>query len=118
MNLKELDRLFVCGREIVFRANNDNRLTVTEITESVTSIVGYTSKDFLSGKMAFDDLLHPDDEDTFTEYINSDTSNIEKCFRIFSKCGEMLWISCICISNEKKTDFLIKLRDITEQKRS
>ena len=109
---KALESLFACAKEAVFCALNDERLTVTEVSDSV-SVYGYSPEEFISGKIGWSDVMHPDDRKSFAAHLESKT-NTEHEHRIFTKSGEMMWVACVCM--EADGAFLIKIRDVGKRK--
>ncbi len=121
--VKALNNLFAHGREVVFCAMNDERLTVTEISDSI-SAYGYLPEEFLSGKIGWRDVLHPDDHKSLTECIASEIAkgevSIEHEHRVFTKSGEVVWITCVSMPEidaaGKVKNFLVKIKDISRRK--
>ena len=129
MNINALNNLFTCGREIVLCALNDERLTVTEITDSI-SVYGYSPDEFLSGKTGWLEIVHPDDQSSFAAHIAcgmpvadhpSYLINTEGEYRIFTKSGEILWVDCICCTEIEDAGqfvcFLVKIKDVNKRRR-
>jgi len=119
---KALNRLFELGREVVFCAVNDERLTIKEISDSI-STYGYSTGEFISGYIGWKDLLHPDDLKNFMDCISAEkkgqNSLAFEC-RILTKEGDPVWISCLTIPEKNKegqiTHFLCKISDISLNK--
>ncbi|MFX1450783.1 MAG: PAS domain S-box protein [Promethearchaeota archaeon] len=109
----------------------------------VEEITGYKEEDFLSGKINWEQLIHPIDKQRIYEQIklfheSSEQSDVRK-YRIINKTGEIRWLSeytqkfydevkkeegvrgiCIDISNEKIAEQKLreseeKFRNISEQ---
>ena len=120
---RTLNRLFEFGREVVFYAINDERMTIKEISESI-STYGYSSDEFISGKIGWKDIVHPDDRNFFVESIHVGRTNdqMDKAleFRILTKANERVWVNCLYLTemgaNGKITHFLCKIRDISLRK--
>ena len=120
---KALNRLFELGREVVFYAVNDERLTITEISDSI-STYGYSPEEFISGHTGWKDLLYPDDLKIFMDCISTERikgqNSLTLEYRIFPKEGDPVWVSCLTIpeKNEegKITHFLCKISDISLKK--
>ena len=119
---KALNRLLEIGREVVFYAVNDEQLTVKEISDSISSY-GYSTEDFVSGKLGWKDLLHPDDYKFFMESICTemmDEQGMTLEYNILTKEGNPVWITCVCIPELNDvgqiTHFLCKIRDINLKK--
>ena len=118
-----LNKLFEIGKEVVFRAVNDERLTVTAISDSISSY-GYLPGDFISGKVKWKDLLHPDDLKLFKDCSRAERmknpQGIGLEYRIFTKEGNPVWVACINIPEVNDegqiTHFLCKIRDVSLKK--
>ena len=117
MNLTTLDELLASGRETVFCAVNDERLTIAEITDSI-SVYGYSPDEIISGEISWYDIIHPDDKALFKVWFKKKNTFEHEC-RILSKSGEIIWVACIYIT-EKNTDgtirFMFKIRDVSLRK--
>ena len=122
---KALNKLFEIGREVVFYVVNDERLTIIEISDSISNF-GYSSEEFISGKIGWKDILYPDDLILFTNHIREenlkDEKNAELEYRIITKTGETVWVNFFCIPEIKDegqiTHFLCKIRDISLRKKN
>ena len=113
MNLKELNRFLICGKEVIFRLRKCEQLIVTEVSESI-SMYGYSPDDFTCGKIRIPEIIFQDDLKSFDPH-----SNAENEIRIYSKSGE---IFCALFTffheSEEKDYFWLKIKDITEKKRN
>ena len=79
--------------------------------------------DEINGKMQFDELIHPQDADNFTVFLNSLLKGGATAFaelRIVPKAGMSFWselnASLLLDSNGATNGFIIIFRDITERK--
>jgi sigma-B regulation protein RsbU (phosphoserine phosphatase) len=68
---------------LVYVSNNINRL-------------GYTAEEFLSEKIHFKDIVHPDDFERLgaeiQEYAEKDVEEYTQIYRVLSKSGEVRWV--------------------------
>jgi len=124
LSSREINRLLEIGREVVFYAVNDERLTVTDISDSI-STYGYSSEEFVSGKLGWKDLLHPDNLTSFMDSIHSEVlkdGDITLECRIFNREGNPVWVACIIIpelnDTGQVTHYLCKIRDISVKKQN
>ena len=65
------------------------------ITENVINLLGYTADEFLTGKVIYKDLIHPDDTAQFmkeVKEVNKTKKFKHKPYRIITKCGVVKWI--------------------------
>ncbi|MCK5537093.1 MAG: PAS domain S-box protein, partial [Bacteroidales bacterium] len=68
---------------------------VEYVSKNVDKIFGYNVDEFISGKIVYSDLIHPDDFKVVSNEIieNVDSVSIShKIYRVFSKNGEIKWI--------------------------
>ena len=57
---------------------------------------GYTAEEFLSGKVTFREIVHPDDHDQLgaeiEEYAEKDVEEYTQIYRVLTKDGEIRWV--------------------------
>ena len=79
---------------IAFKGYED--FSIDFYTGKVKEITGYTSDDFASGKIKYNQLLHPDDKQRVQDDINSFMSSskiaTQREYRIIDKNGQTHWI--------------------------
>jgi diguanylate cyclase (GGDEF)-like protein/PAS domain S-box-containing protein len=129
MNLKVYQdiikgKLFNIGPMVVFIWENKENWPVSAVSKNIEKLYGYKVEDFLSSKLKYADLIHPDDiKRVFTEV--SEASLSKKSFthtpyRILCGCGEYKWVKDTTIilrdSKENITHYIGYLSDITELK--
>ena len=115
MELKALNKLFACGREVIFRAVGDARFTVTDITESV-AVFGYTADDFTSGKLGWKDIIHPDDRNRLID-CTCYKCNTQNEYRILTKSGDVVTVVCSCAADDDDENcFWVHVRDTQNEK--
>jgi PAS domain S-box-containing protein len=80
----------------VYRWRFDEQKTAVYYNEYYDVLTGYAVEDFISGKIHFIDLIHPDDR----QWVNEDVMQsaaarkpIEHEFRIIDKAGNTRWLS-------------------------
>ena len=106
---------------IAFRGYED--LSIDFMTGNVESITGYTDLDFISGKVSYKDLIHPDDRERVNRAVNTFMSaratSDHREYRIIDKNGHTRWVSGN-ISKIQISDDDIRvdgtIQDITERK--
>jgi len=92
------------------------------VTPSVHRISGYSPEDFYQKKITIEDIIHPDDKESFQSHLLSttDPDKHEILFRIISKDNEERWISHHCYSIfDNEGVFLGRRsvnRDVTDKK--
>ena len=110
---------------VVFLWKNEEKWPAEFVSESVVNF-GYTVEDFISGRVLYGDIIHPDDlnkvEEELDKRIRTRASDFNMEYRIFSKAGEIRWVNERTFiqrdSDGEVTHFQGLVLDITEQKRS
>jgi diguanylate cyclase (GGDEF)-like protein/PAS domain S-box-containing protein len=116
--------LFTKGPVVVFIWKNQNNWPVQSVSKNIQRILGYSESDFLSGKISYDSLIHPEDfERIFSDVAIALEKKEEffehKPYRIRKKDGSYLWVhdSTLKLKTDSKVTHLIGyLLDITAQK--
>jgi sigma-B regulation protein RsbU (phosphoserine phosphatase) len=108
---------------ILFRreAGEDPRLVY--VSDNVRQI-GYTAEEFLSGRIHYRDIVHPDDIERvgaeIRAYAEQDVEEYTQVYRMFTKSGEIRWVedqtSVVRDAEGVKTHNQGILVDITERK--
>ncbi len=110
---------------VVFLWKNEEKWPAEFVSENVVKF-GYTVEDFISGKVLYGDIIHPDDlkkvEEELEKRIRIGAPDFSMEYRIFSKAGKILWVNertFIQRSPEGEvTHFQGVVLDITKRKRS
>ncbi len=77
---------------------NEKNWPVEYASKNIIDLFGYTAEEFLSRKVAYDDIIHPDDHERVIKEINTASKNkqsvnfIHKPYRIISKSKEIRWV--------------------------
>lgn len=116
--------LFNKGPVVVFIWKNENNWPVQSVSKNIQRILGYSEIDFLSGKISYDTLIHPEDfERIFCDVavaLDKEEEFFEhKPYRIRKKDGSYLWVHDSTLklrTNSKVTHLIGYLLDITTQK--
>ncbi|MDR1156220.1 MAG: PAS domain S-box protein [Bacteroidales bacterium] len=119
-----LNSLFAHGREVVFYVANDERLTVIQISDSI-STYGYSPVDFTSGGIGWRDVLYPQDIESFSAYVAAECAkgavSMESEYRIRAKSGEVIWVTGVAVPETNDQGevayFWVKVKDISRRKR-
>lgn len=106
----------------VYLSNFDVNFTKIYLTDEIEKLTGYKKEDFLSGKLAFTNLIHPND----VEFIIQDQTQsilkgkkIHSKYRIIKKTGETIWIEefADAIKKDNQVEYVGGIFiDITKQK--
>jgi len=120
-----LIELFNSGDMILFEWNNDDRWSVTNVSESVQKVFGHKSRDFIKGDVSYASCIHEEDighvihevSEALEEQLSSFTHDP---YRIYTKEGDVRWIHDVTtISRNEYGDvvgFLGYIFDITQMK--
>jgi sigma-B regulation protein RsbU (phosphoserine phosphatase) len=110
---------------ILFRrlAGENEKPTLVYVSENIRQF-GYTAEEFLSGKVHFRDILHPDDTERLVAeikaYAEKDVEEYTQYYRCLTKDGDVRWVedqtSVVRNSAGVKTHNQGILFDITERK--
>ncbi len=80
---------------ILFRRKADGKSTLVYVSDNIRQM-GYTAKDFLSGRIHFRDIVHPDEMERLgaeiQEYAEQDVEEYTQVYRILTKNGDVRWV--------------------------
>ncbi|OPX54168.1 PAS domain S-box-containing protein/diguanylate cyclase (GGDEF) domain-containing protein [Oceanospirillum multiglobuliferum] len=123
--------LFNTGLVTIFRwsatPSNENPWPVLFASGNTRELLGFQAKEFLSGKIRYSDLIHPDDlhrvADEVMLAVQAGTSHFQhQDYRIFRKNGECRWVMDFTMIQRDKSgqaeSFIGYLIDVTERKQS
>jgi PAS domain S-box-containing protein len=106
----------------IYLCHNDEAYSVIYLNDHIETITGYSADDFLSGKITFANLFHPEDKDMIYNTINACIA-VRKRFhlryRIRHAWGEWRWVDETGVGvfeNDRLTMLEGFLVDITQQK--
>ena len=89
-------RLFISGPTIIFRWVAAEGWPVEYVSPNVESVFGRTADDFMSGKVLFASVVHPDDlqrvGDEVDYYSRANIASFEQEYRIVRPDGEIRWL--------------------------
>ncbi|MGQ9847547.1 MAG: PAS domain S-box protein, partial [Bacteroidales bacterium] len=120
-------KMFMQGSVVITRIRADESKKFIYISENVKDVLGYAVEDFTSGKLSYDDLIHPEDIELHTterkEAILNNVNQISfSPYRMRKKDGTYIWVkdfsSIVYNEDDKTNDILGYFIDITEQKKS
>ncbi|WFN33427.1 PAS domain S-box protein [Methanogenium sp. S4BF] len=120
---KELLGIINKSPAVVFLWKAEENWPVERVTENV-SLFGYTVDDFVSGRVIFSSIIHPDDlEQVGAEvkyYSAHQTDNFVQKYRIYGKDRKIHWIEDFTHIRRSKTGSITHYQgiiiDITERK--
>lgn len=95
--LKEERNLFIGGSTVIFKWVTKPGWPVSYVSPNVTEQFGYLADDFISGRLLFASIVHPDDVERMAREAaaHSDSGKIqfEQEYRIRRKDGEYRWVA-------------------------
>jgi PAS domain S-box-containing protein len=120
---RSLENAIKNSSTMVFLWRAEEFLPTDYASENVSKL-GYSSEDFVLGRISYSDLIHPDDyesvKDTLAEKCEDDTDHYTQEYRLMSKNGKILWVSQGTFIQRAKdgnaTHLQRIIQDITEQK--
>lgn len=81
---------------VLFRRRADDKSKLVYVSESIGQW-GYSARDFISDKITFREVIHPDDldrlGDEISQYKNVDVNEYTQEYRIKTASGETRWVS-------------------------
>jgi len=80
---------------IIYLCLNDECFTIIYLNDHVETVTGYKKEDFLSGKITFSSLLHPDDQQMIVDTINKSVAarkSYHLRYRMRNASGEWRWV--------------------------
>ncbi|HTJ51488.1 MAG TPA: PAS domain S-box protein [Cyclobacteriaceae bacterium] len=80
---------------IIYLCNNDSTYSMLYLNSKVRDITGYTEDEFISGRMNFVQLYHPEDAPRIFEAVDRALSKRESfhlTYRLANKSGEWRWV--------------------------
>lgn len=121
---EEMERVVNSSPVIVFKWRMEKDWPVEFVSENITQI-GYTVEDFISGRIKYVDILHPDDRERFhpllEDHKNNHSDQFNQEYRIFTKYGDVRWVDeRTYIEMGETGDILLQgiILDITERKKA
>ena len=92
---EQLENIVSRSPAVAFLWRTDEHLTVDFVSSNVSQL-GYEAEEFLSGRLHYADVIHPEDRDRAiaeaAQYIAAGTSEFVQEYRILTKTGEQRWV--------------------------
>ena len=109
---------------VSYRCKNDERFTMTFISDNIYKLSGYTSQDFYDGMINYAQLIHPEDVKRVVSAFDREEQHKESLdliYRIIDKFGNIKWVHEIAkqkneINNLMLDDIEGFIQDITDKK--
>ncbi len=96
--LRRADSIIRTSPAVAFMWRNDEGWPVEFISDNVIELFGYTAEEFISAKVAYSDVVHPDDLERVVEEVSRHSrekarqSFVHEPYRILSKDGQIKWV--------------------------
>ncbi len=89
--------LFSTGPSVVFLWENAPGWPVRMVSPNVEKLFGYTAEDFISGRVSYAELIHPEDLERVAQEVEENTQKKSKSwthqdYRIITKDGKVKWL--------------------------
>lgn len=120
---KLTDEIINTSSSLLFLWKNEEGYPVEFISPNIKNILGYSMEDFLSGKIAYNDIIHPEYIDRVREGMNIALAQ-NKYFRhepykVITKDNRIIWVSDKTVAKKDSKGRTTHLHgivsDITEQ---
>jgi len=126
--LRESYEIINLSPAVAFLWRNAEGWPVEYVSENVKKLFGYTAEDFMSGKVSYAKIIHPDDLERVREEVARYSGEKErmnfahKPYRIVTKSGQIRWIDDRINIRRGKNGMITHYRgivlDITGRKRA
>jgi len=121
--LRNVELLTEFGRIVIFRWQNDEKLSVKFVSKSIETY-GYDVEDFIESKLSYFDFIHKDDIEVhkaiIKKAIKEDKPSFTNIHRVIDKDGNIKWVynRTILVKDDygKVISFYGYLNDITKIK--
>jgi PAS domain S-box-containing protein len=106
----------------IYLSKYDSKFTKIYLNNEIEKLTGYSKEDFLSNKIIYTDILHPEDKDRVIndqKYALENGQKIHFIYRIIHKLGHIVWVEEFgdVIVKENKIEFIEGIFiDITDRK--
>ncbi len=98
IRLRQADSIIRTSPAVAFMSQIDDKSRLEFISDNVVDLLGYTAEELISGKIATDDLIHPDDIERMRESLyrcvqDSTCQNVMLApYRMICRDGHIKWI--------------------------
>lgn len=106
---------------IAFLWKNTAHFPVQFVSENVVNLSGYTANEFITGKVIYQDIIHPEDKKRVLNEVIKDSNTIKfrhKPYRLLTKYGTVKWVDdCSSIVRDEQnniTHYQGIIIDVTE----
>ncbi|WP_419778839.1 ATP-binding protein [Maridesulfovibrio sp.] len=108
---------------VLFKWKNEKGWPVELVSQNVSQL-GFRAEDFISGKIKYGEIIHPEDlakvEKEVQDFVNSGVEHFNHEYRIVDPSGSVYWIadSTVVVRNidEEVTSYMGITYDFTEKK--
>jgi len=91
---ERLQYLLTSSPAVIYSFHATGQRSLTFISDNLTAVLGYESRDFLQGNQSFRELLHPEDSDRalFQTQKLFEEGKVRLQYRLRHKSGEWRWL--------------------------
>ncbi|MDX2506884.1 MAG: diguanylate cyclase [Gammaproteobacteria bacterium] len=107
---------------VAFLWKNMSSWPVQFVSENVVNLLGYTANEFITGKVIYKNIIHPDDLQRVTKEVAKGDNSVKfnhKPYRIITKSGVVKWVddstSIVRDEDEKISHYQGIIIDATER---
>lgn len=96
--LKEVYEIVTMSSAVVFLWKNITGWPVEFVSSNVADLFGYTDEDFISGKVVYSEIIHPEDLERVAKEVSDYSTEvgrkkfIHEPYRIITKDGQTKWV--------------------------
>jgi PAS domain S-box-containing protein len=96
-SLRQAYNIINRSKMVAFVWKNDKGWPVDFVSDNAEQVLGYTVEEFISKKIYYADIIHPDDlkrvESEVTNYRSDSTAYEHLPYRVITKSGKIIWVS-------------------------
>ena len=91
LRMRQAWNVFSAGPAVLYRSSSASPPACLAVTENVRQF-GVAAEDLVSGRVAWDDAIHPDDRPAATAPAPPGDAPVERTYRVVTPAGEVRWV--------------------------
>lgn len=123
-SLREERKLFTGGPTVIFKWLAQEEWPVAYVSPNVHAVFGYHQEDFISGKITYANIIHPEDlsyvHDDVKRHLAEDAEQFEQEYRVITADGKIIWLHDFTLVTKNTHGEILYLygyvQDVTERK--
>lgn len=123
-SLHEERKLFTGGPTVIFKWLAQDGWPVAYVSPNVAAVFGYSQEDFISGKVTYASIMHPDDlPKVYADvkaHLDAADLDFEQEYRIITQEGKTIWLHDFTLVTKNNHGEILYLygyvQDVTERK--